>query len=147
MGFFIFQKHKLICWYFDICKNQVVSDVKDTKFESNSQHLVNDVTLTLVVSDVKDTKFESNSQPRDWCREQEQVVSDVKDTKFESNSQRSISVDYNYSVVSDVKDTKFESNSQLLFCEDDTIEGCFWCQRYKIWKQFTTREANLFEQE
>ena len=42
----------------------VVSDVKDTNFESNSQ-LVGLILLILpVVSDVKDTNFESNSQPR-----------------------------------------------------------------------------------
>ena len=41
-------------------------------------------------------------------------------------------------VVSDVKDTKFESNSQL---DNDFYSHkncCFRCQRYKIWKQFTT---------
>ena len=40
----------------------VVSDVKDTKFESNSQLLPEISELIGVVSDVKDTKFESNSQ-------------------------------------------------------------------------------------
>ncbi len=40
----------------------VVSDVKDTKFESNSQHFREKPDLDCVVSDVKDTKFESNSQ-------------------------------------------------------------------------------------
>ena len=40
----------------------VVSDVKDTKFESNSQLSMPSTILFIVVSDVKDTKFESNSQ-------------------------------------------------------------------------------------
>ena len=41
----------------------VVSDVKDTKFESNSQLQKLYHIFSFVVSDVKDTKFESNSQP------------------------------------------------------------------------------------
>ena len=41
----------------------------------------------VVVSDVKDTKFESNSQLRTFSFVFASVVSDVKDTKFESNSQ------------------------------------------------------------
>ena len=44
-------------------------------------------------------------------------------------------------VVSDVKDTKFESNSQRDSDFDYWRAGCFWCQRYKIWKQFTTSDV------
>ena len=40
----------------------VVYDVKDTKFEWNSQHLYHTLILLFVVYDVKDTKFEWNSQ-------------------------------------------------------------------------------------
>ena len=40
----------------------VVYDVKDTKFEWNSQHLWSKPMLHRVVYDVKDTKFEWNSQ-------------------------------------------------------------------------------------
>ena len=40
----------------------VVYDVKDTKFEWNSQLLLRMVWLVTVVYDVKDTKFEWNSQ-------------------------------------------------------------------------------------
>ena len=40
----------------------VVYDVKDTKFEWNSQQLYQTCTQTTVVYDVKDTKFEWNSQ-------------------------------------------------------------------------------------
>ena len=66
------------------------------------------------------------------------VVSDVKDTKFESNSQQAIIFYNNFAVVSDVKDTKFESNSQLDMLCINNDKCCFRCQRYKIWKQFTT---------
>ena len=40
----------------------VVYDVKDTKFEWNSQRYTSCSSITLVVYDVKDTKFEWNSQ-------------------------------------------------------------------------------------
>ena len=40
----------------------VVYDVKDTKFEWNSQQALNFVGSNPVVYDVKDTKFEWNSQ-------------------------------------------------------------------------------------
>ena len=45
---------------------------------------------TLVVYDVKDTKFEWNSQLRFLSLFQRNVVYDVKDTKFEWNSQLGI---------------------------------------------------------
>ena len=51
----------------------VVYDVKDTKFEWNSQLLHLSNLLQCVVYDVKDTKFEWNSQPSvvfhsvSWC--------------------------------------------------------------------------------
>ena len=41
----------------------------------------------IVVYDVKDTKFEWNSQQNRNCRFSINVVYDVKDTKFEWNSQ------------------------------------------------------------
>ena len=40
----------------------VVYDVKDTKFEWNSQLIASKCSTTSVVYDVKDTKFEWNSQ-------------------------------------------------------------------------------------
>ena len=67
-----------------------------------------------------------------------EVVSDVKDTKFESNSQLAWKKNAQMKVVSDVKDTKFESNSQLARSIYSRDSRCFRCQRYKIWKQFTT---------
>ena len=41
-----------------------------------------------VVYDVKDTKFEWNSQPLHQTKNNRVVVYDVKDTKFEWNSQQ-----------------------------------------------------------
>ena len=46
----------------------VVYDVKDTKFEWNSQRIKPDRIIWRVVYDVKDTKFEWNSQLRDASR-------------------------------------------------------------------------------
>jgi len=44
-----------------------VYDVKDTNFESNSQHIKYDITAIKAVYDVKDTNFESNSQHLTDC--------------------------------------------------------------------------------
>ena len=62
-----------------------MSKIQNLKAIHNSNNIT--VSIPDVVSDVKDTKFESNSQRynREWCIFY--VVSDVKDTKFESNSQ------------------------------------------------------------
>ena len=67
----------------------------------------------IVVYDVKDTKFEWNSQLGILHQVIRFVVYDVKDTKFEWNSQRSRGAIVFIKVVYDVKDTKFEWNSQL----------------------------------
>ena len=48
--------------------------------------------LLLVVYDVKDTKFEWNSQLMLRHEYRDSVVYDVKDTKFEWNSQRSLAI-------------------------------------------------------
>ncbi|MBQ8721164.1 MAG: hypothetical protein IJY67_03330 [Paludibacteraceae bacterium] len=73
----------------NIALAQVVYDVKDTKFEWNSQLIIQECIIFLVVYDVKDTKFEWNSQLV-YCDSFSQlVVYDVKDTKFEWNSQLS----------------------------------------------------------
>ena len=52
--------HNHILARLGICR--VVSDVKDTRFERNSQQLQSLLLLRRVVSDVKDTRFERNSQ-------------------------------------------------------------------------------------
>ena len=66
----------------------VVYDVKDTKFEWNSQPDKSAINILSVVYDVKDTKFEWNSQPMSVLPYFQCVVYDVKDTKFEWNSQQ-----------------------------------------------------------
>ena len=50
----------------DVKKEYVVYDVKDTKFEWNSQLVVPPSSFPPVVYDVKDTKFEWNSQQYDF---------------------------------------------------------------------------------
>ena len=43
-----------------------LQSVKDTKFESNSQHKISDTSANVgCLQSVKDTKFESNSQQSD----------------------------------------------------------------------------------
>ena len=53
-----------------------------------------------VVYDVKDTKFEWNSQPNYWEGIKGTVVYDVKDTKFEWNSQLELNIsNYRFSCL------------------------------------------------
>ena len=50
----------------------------------------------------------------------------------------------NAHVVSDVKDTRFERNSQPFKSFVVVVDCCFWCQRYKIWKELTTVPMRLY---
>ncbi len=79
----------------------------------------------LVVSEVKDTKFERNSQLCSAWNIFVSVVSEVKDTKFERNSQHEVRVGSSVNVVSEVKDTKFERNSQRSPCRFFSKLRCF----------------------
>ena len=63
-----------------------MSKIQNLKAIHNDPYL--SVLPFFVVSDVKDTKFESNSQLEPSALGYGKVVSDVKDTKFESNSQQ-----------------------------------------------------------
>ena len=148
-------------------RHPVVSDVKDTKFESNSQLSSNGYYRNFScfrcqrykiwkqfttkfrlacksyklfqMSKIQNLKAIHNSvYVFVWC------CADVKDTKFESNSQHYADGTSDYIVVSDVKDTKFESNSQLARSIYSRDSRCFRCQRYKIWKQFTTNVCSLY---
>ena len=96
-------------------RESCLQSVKDTKFESNSQHNVTEFCCKYCcLQSVKDTKFESNSQRiavLDACKSG--CLQSVKDTKFESNSQPCVILPPDtYSCLQSVKDTKFESNSQ-----------------------------------
>ena len=64
----------------------MMSKIQNLNGTHNSQS--NALKRHLVVYDVKDTKFEWNSQPPILKSVKNQVVYDVKDTKFEWNSQR-----------------------------------------------------------
>ena len=50
------------CTFVGLSNARVVYDVKDTKFEWNSQQTPFSLNSFIVVYDVKDTKFEWNSQ-------------------------------------------------------------------------------------
>ena len=151
-------------WTFWKNERKVVYDVKDTKFEWNSQPSDTDSLCTIVVYDVKDTKFEWNSQHKFfkwitffsclWCQRYKIwmelttravssrdapllfMMSKIQNLNGTHNP-NSIHTDF-IRVVYDVKDTKFEWNSQrvrsCLFLEF----RCLWCQRYKIWMELTT---------
>ena len=90
-----------------------MSKIQDLKGTHNL--LVQLYLLLFVVSDVKDTRFERNSQLEKKQAIFQEVVSDVKDTRFERNSQPDYADKTRGTVVSDVKDTRFERNSQHFF--------------------------------
>ena len=120
--------------------------------------------LIVVVYDVKDTKFEWNSQlcyansvfaPSClWCQrykiwmELTTIVVRVKGSQmlFMMSKIQNLNGTHNcFSsslivslVVYDVKDTKFEWNSQLPNSFYILQHCCLWCQRYKIWMELTT---------
>ena len=78
-----------ICAVHTFVLKAVFQSVKDIKFESNSQQVVND------------------------ARRYRGCFQSVKDIKFESNSQPSLAGYFHfYSCFQSVKDIKFESNSQ-----------------------------------
>ena len=67
-------------------------------------------------------------------------MSKIQDLKGTHNLHKSLI--FNLLVVSDVKDTRFERNSQHWKQTVMVTRGCFWCQRYKIWKELTTLKQN-----
>ena len=122
---------------------------------------------TDAVYDVKDTNFESNSQPRLfyhisihcclWCQRYKFwkqfttffrnliywfllfMMSKIQILKAIHNSITFCK--FPTRAVYDVKDTNFESNSQQFVIKFIFTVGCLWCQRYKFWKQFTTKST------
>ena len=65
----------------------LMSKIQDLKGTHNNRRYV--FVSAYVVSDVKDTRFERNSQHENTIFIPTGVVSDVKDTRFERNSQQS----------------------------------------------------------
>ena len=125
--------------------NFVVYDVKDTKFEWNSQHII-----FLI----------SCSSSCLWCQRYKIwmelttasnlviyltmlfMMSKIQNLNGTHNV--FAWVDVCCKVVYDVKDTKFEWNSQLNWLQSNYCPGCLWCQRYKIWMELTTSLYNSF---
>ena len=147
------------------------SDVKDTKFESNSQLIVWNHYFTICcfrTSKIQNLKAIHNCK-RDlyfkwWVvfgRQRYKIWKQFTTVFVRTNRMQPL--------FSDVKDTKFESNSQLISRKrvqslccfrtskiqnlkaiHNQIRNCvvkrrvvFGRQRYKIWKQFTTDSHNL----
>ena len=161
-----------------------IQDLKGTHNPSGMSY----ITL-LVVSDVKDTRFERNSQRSwynfrksdccFWCQRYKiwkelttywmwnrnlrwlflmSKIQDLKGTHngfsiyrvfvklFLMSKIQDLKGTHNWrhywgardKVVSDVKDTRFERNSQHSWFDGSRKNRCFWCQRYKIWKELTT---------
>ena len=95
---------------------------------------------------VKDTKFESNSQ-QNGCTAQLSLgcLQSVKDTKFESNSQPMRFVFPCLTAV--CSPSKIQSLKAIHNFEDFTPAQILLFavrQRYKVWKQFTTRMVILW---
>ena len=77
-----------ICSKFHKTRN-VVYDVKDTKFEWNSQHFIRCCRISALFMMSKIQNLNGTHNSVSWVDNQKCVVYDVKDTKFEWNSQRS----------------------------------------------------------
>ena len=147
----------------------VVYDVKDTKFEWNSQLVIYVWMRTngclwcqryKIWMELTTTRHRSRSNWLLFMMSKIQnlngthncvcdgiawvwVVYDVKDTKFEWNSQQMKQRQSKHEVVYDVKDTKFEWNSQLRTSSRSSLSCCLWCQRYKIWMELTTAHTHV----
>ena len=121
-----------------------------------------------VVYDVKDTKFEWNSQLQAfallllrcclWCQRYKiwmelttfRLFDVCEFLLFMMSKIQNLNGTHNSClicalrsfVVYDVKDTKFEWNSQQSLSLSQLRGRCLWCQRYKIWMELTTRYIN-----
>ena len=141
-----------------------VCDVKDTTFESGSQHLPSpplkgnrclrcqrynfwkrlttkrsamlNLSKLFAMSKIQLLKAAHNHIhiPNNTLN----AVCDVKDTTFESGSQLIFCYILFIVAVCDVKDTTFESGSQLSNCFPAPCLCCLRCQRYNFWKRLTT---------
>ena len=88
---------------------------------------------------VKDTNFESNSQHRIYSFLRDFAVSESQRYKFWK--QFTTATTYTPTLIPlflKVKDTNFESNSQLMNKQINPPFAVSESQRYKFWKQFTT---------
>ena len=117
----------------------VVYDVKDTKFEWNSQRFVHKIAYFISCL---------------WCQRYKiwmELTTDFAinctyQSLFMMSKIQNLNGTHNFFsiplnsgiVVYDVKDTKFEWNSQLAVEIVKLLLCCLWCQRYKIWMELTT---------
>ena len=124
----------------------VVYDVKDTKFEWNSQRLQYCIGLNLCCL---------------WCQRYKIwmelttciILRHIARKLFMMSKIQNLNGTHNnpyvsmliFAVVYDVKDTKFEWNSQLFISCDRRFQRCLWCQRYKIWMELTTADKRIAE--
>ena len=129
--------HNFMVWH--IITSNVVYDVKDTKFEWNSQH--------------RGANFRTKNGCL-WCQKYKiwmELTTKIAylctcTLLFMMSKIQNLNGTHNYGkenqikllVVYDVKDTKFEWNSQLLEASSLATASCLWCQRYKIWMELTT---------
>ncbi len=117
----------------------VVSEVKDTKLESNSQLCW--TTPAALECCFRSQRYKTWKQFTTYC-----LVSKYRLQLFQKSKIQNLKAIHNkasvylptWFVVSEVKDTKLESNSQQLWKFDNVEMRCFRSQRYKTWKQFTT---------
>ena len=113
--------------------NGVVYQVKDTIFESKSQHFVQCCPCRSVVYQVKDTIFESKSQPAVVELLRHPMLFIRSKIQFlKANHNMSEIAPVCFQVVYQVKDTIFESKSQQLRQVKRTSQRCLSGQRYNF---------------
>ena len=146
----------------------VVYDVKDTKFEWNSQHNWFSLyiigcclwcqrykiwmELTTVSASARASRLlfmmskiqnlNGTHNVNEFGTQFDLLFMMSKIQNLNGTHNKLLSLLNSTSVVYDVKDTKFEWNSQLDILAWRSNLGCLWCQRYKIWMELTTYACN-----
>ena len=119
---------------------RLFQDDKDTKFESNSQHMSPSYEENQVVSGWQRYKvWEQFTTHALLSRPPTRLFQDDKDTKFESNSQLAqIGRYFNFSCfrMTKIQSLRAIHNVGTIFGPPPTVVSGW--QRYKVWEQFTT---------
>ena len=118
----------------------VVINRKTTKFESNSQHLGRDGEQRFRCYQSQNYKiWKQFTTTIIWSTNLYWLLSIAKLQNLKAIHNERVILFTKIIVVINRKTTKFESNSQQVSPVKLYHDGCYQSQNYKIWKQFTTR--------
>ena len=125
---------------------EVVINRKTTKFESNSQQIINNPIFRFCCYQSQNYKiwkqFTTNCNFHFlWVL----LLSIAKLQNLKAIHNWVSHAHFDSKVVINRKTTKFESNSQPVLNMNTSQKSCYQSQNYKIWKQFTTLLRILYE--